>query len=253
MTARWLDGLEAALDAADRPCPFFFRDDDAGWDHAGLGALLDVFDRHDVPIDVAVIPAEIDPLLARDLLTRARRSPVRLHQHGYAHANHESTGRKCEFGTARSAAELNADISAGRQRMLDWFGQWAEPTFTPPWNRCTPETAEVLVDVGIRVLSGDATATPFGRADLAEVPVTVDWMGHRKGVRWTRAELAQRLADDVIAGGPVGVMLHHQVADATEREVVASLLAMVAAHPAARPTTIARLAGAVLGDRAVTP
>ena len=114
--------------------------------------------------------------------------------------------------------------------------------FTPPWNRCTAATAAALADQGFAVLSRDAGAGRFDRAGLAEVPVTVDWFGHRKGVRWTRGELAARLADAVAGGGPVGVMLHHAVTGDAEREAVADLLAVVAAAPAARPTTIAALA-----------
>ena len=38
-----------------------------------------------------------------------------MHQHGYAHVNHEPEGRKCQFGASRSAAEQSDDIAAGRE------------------------------------------------------------------------------------------------------------------------------------------
>jgi hypothetical protein len=57
------------------------------------------------------------------------------------------------------------------------------------------------------VLSRDTTAPPLGRAELREVPVTVDWFGHRTGRRWSRDELAERIAERIGGGGPVGIML----------------------------------------------
>jgi hypothetical protein len=115
--------------------------------------------------------------------------------------------------------------------------------FTQPWNRCTTATADALSTQGITILSRDDTAPRLDRPDIAEVPITVDWFGHRKGVRWTRDELGRRLATCVAERGRVGVMLHHAVTDDTERAAIDDLLAVVAAHPAARPTTITELAG----------
>ncbi|HEX9994551.1 MAG TPA: hypothetical protein VGB14_16595, partial [Acidimicrobiales bacterium] len=235
----WLAPLAAALDEAEAPCPVFFRDDDAGWDDARLFALLDRFDAHSLPVDVAVIPAALTPALARELARRAAGGLVRLHQHGFAHVNHEPEGRKCEFGPARSPAEQAADVAAGRDRLADALGDLVDPVFTPPWNRCTAATAAALAGAGLRVLSRDESAGSVGHPGLAEVPVTVDWFGGRKGVRWAPAELGRRLADGVRGGGPVGVMLHHAVTDDDERAAVDELLALVAGAPAARPATIA--------------
>lgn len=241
----WLAPVAAALDGAERPVPVFFRDDDAGWGDDRLVALLDRFDAAGLPVDVAVIPAALTPALARELAARAAAGGARLHQHGFAHVNHEPAGRKCEFGEARCEADQAADVAAGRRLLLDALGDLVDPVFTPPWNRCTPATAAALAGQGFEVLSRDDGARRFGRPGLAEVPVTVDWFGHRKGVRWDRDELARRLAAAVAAGGPVGVMLHHAVTDDAEREAVADLLAVVAAAAAAgtaRPATIAELA-----------
>lgn len=242
MTARWLRPVAEALDAADRPCPVFFRDDDAGWDTPGLMALLDGFDRHTTPIDLAVIPTVLSPQLARELGSRAAGSPVRLHQHGYAHADHQPAGRRCEFGPARTRAEQQLDIGRGRERLIDAFGPHLDPVFTPPWNRCTDDTIEALLANGIEVLSRDHTAARLARDGLAEVPVTVDWFGHRKGVRWTTHELALHLAASIRSGKPLGVMLHHAVCDDAERRAIGDLLAVLAAHPGVRPTTILELA-----------
>jgi peptidoglycan/xylan/chitin deacetylase (PgdA/CDA1 family) len=238
----WLDPVRAALDDADAPYEFFFRDDDAGWDDEALGAVLDLFEARSLPVDVAVIPAELTSPLARSLAARAAGGVVRLHQHGLAHVNHEPAGRKCEFGLSRDLGAQLADISAGRDLLLDAFGDLVDPVFTPPWNRCSADTGAAVRAAGLRVLSRDTSAGRLDRADLAEVPVTVDWFAHRKGTRLSKDELSERIAAGVVAGGPVGVMLHHAVTDASEREAIDDLLALVAHHPAAAATNILALA-----------
>ena len=101
----WLDPLRAALDARAAPVSFFFRDDDAGWDDPALEALLDVFEPHGLPLDLAAIPLAATARTV-DLITSRQdsgRNDLRVHQHGLAHVNHEPEGRKCEFGVSRSA------------------------------------------------------------------------------------------------------------------------------------------------------
>ncbi|MBA3417511.1 MAG: hypothetical protein H0U09_02220 [Geodermatophilaceae bacterium] len=238
----WLDPVRAALDAAADPCPVFFRDDDAGWADDRLFALLDVFDRYAVAVDVAVIPAELHPGLVTAL--RARLTDcVRVHQHGYAHLNHESSGRKHEFGRSRDARAQARDVAAGGARMRDAFDERCDPVFTPPWNRCTADTADVLLVEGFRVLSRDSTAPPVQRPGLTEVPVTVDWFGRQHGQRWTRAELAARIAAAVAAPEPVGLMLHHAVTDEHELAAIEQVVALLARHPAVRRASILELAG----------
>ena len=105
-----------------------------------------------------------------------------------------------------------------------------------------PQTAGVLAELGFAVLSRDHTAGPAGVAGLAEVPVTVDWFGSTRGVAWSRPELAARLAASLAAPGPTGLMFHHAVTDDAERALVEQVLALLAAHPAVRPTTVAALA-----------
>ena len=198
----WLQPVEEALDAAREPVRVFFRDDDAGWDDARLLALLDVFASHELPVDLAVIPLELDAGLARELAARPK---VGLHQHGLAHANHERAGRKCEFGAARGLEAQRRDIEAGRARLADLLGDRVDPIFTPPWNRCTADTGAALAELGFRVLSRESRAEPLGVPGLLELPIHVDW------VRLPPLELGARIAAAIRAGGPVGLMFHHAV------------------------------------------
>ncbi len=115
--------------------------------------------------------------------------------------------------------------------------------FTPPWNRCTEETGEALRASGFRVLSRDVTARPLGVAGLYELPVRVDWFARRKGARVSVEDLGASLADAARdAPTPVGVMFHHELMDDDELKRTGELLALLAAHTAARCQLMSSLA-----------
>ena len=97
---RWLEPIRGALDRAGAPVTFFFRDDDGGWRDDRLLAMLDLFGDLALPLDLALIPSDLGSEIAGELASRVDSSGGRLgvHQHGFAHRNHEPDGRKCEFG-----------------------------------------------------------------------------------------------------------------------------------------------------------
>jgi predicted deacetylase len=163
-----------------------------------------------------------------------------VHQHGTAHTNHVVEGRKCEFGAERSVDAVRRDLTVGRERLQTRFGDRLQPIFTPPWNRCSVETARCLGDLGIEVLSREAGAEPFNLADLVEVPVTFDWFAKRKGQPLNREDRWLRFAEQIQRNTTVGVMLHHAVTDATELDDVEALFALLASSSGAIPTTILR-------------
>lgn len=242
MSGDWLAPVAAALDAARAPVPFFFRDDDAGWDDDALWALLDEFAAAGVPVDVAAIPAAVGARCGRRLAELVTAGLVRVHQHGRAHVNHEPTGRACEFGPSRTPGEQLHDVAAGRSLLEDRLGRAVEPVFTPPWNRCTRATADAVVAAGHTVLSMDVSAGRLDVAGLAEVPVSVDWSARRTGAPLPAATRGEAIADRIAAGAPVGLMLHHAVLGTAERRQVRRLLDLVAGSRMARPTTIVELA-----------
>jgi hypothetical protein len=214
-----LRNLLLSLDERNAPVDVFFRDDDAGWEDARLLELIGRFAEHGLPLDLAVIPAELDAQLAAALLERH----AGLHQHGYAHANHQREGRKCEFGSARGRDAQRVDISAGRARLRELLGERLDPFFTPPWNRCTRATGEVLAELGYTLLSREHRAEPLGQ--LPELPVHLDV------ARLAPDELDTRFAALVAEGhGPIGVMFHHGVMEAEDMARASELLALLAAH-----------------------
>jgi hypothetical protein len=239
-TADWLRPVEDALDAAPAPLPFFFRDDDVGWGHPRLVSLLDLFAAHGLPVDLAVIPSELDVGMTSELVTRPR---VGLHQHGLAHVNHESEGRKCEFGPSRDAAAQRRDIEAGRVRLADLLGARVDPIFTPPWNRCTADTGRCLAELGFVALSRERRAEPLGISGLHELPVTVDWVADWTADRRAPGDLGHRLGDAIASGERVGLMFHHAIMDAADMRRAAGLLALLGTHDRVRAASMMELVG----------
>jgi peptidoglycan/xylan/chitin deacetylase (PgdA/CDA1 family) len=235
----WLDPVRAALDASLTTVPFFFRDDDTGWEDDALWELLDRSQANNVHIDLAVIPSELNEELAKELRDRASTGMVHLHQHGFRHVNHEATGRKCEFGPSRSHDQQLADIAQGRALIGALLQPYVEPIFTPPWNRCTDQTAAALANLGFEILSRDHTAVPFGLAELAERPVTVDWFAKTKSEPWAHEHLAKQITKQITIGPkPVGIMLHHAITNAEHLGLIDQVFSLVAAHPKATSTSI---------------
>lgn len=232
----WLDPLKKSIDEASGPISFFFRNDDVGWEDARLFDLLDVFAQYEVPIDLAVIPRSISRETAARLrkLVAERPKSLSVHQHGFAHLNHEQTGRKCEFGDSRSLELQHADIAAGKELLSDSLGPITDPIFTPPWNRCTAFTAACLQNEGFTLLSRDITAKQLDIADLMELPVSIDWFGHRKKVRLSPNEIGDALNTAISSDAPVGVMLHHALVDDEEREMIGELLKLLSSRSQVR-------------------
>ena len=222
--------LLLSLDRITAPVDVFFRDDDAGWEDERLLELIGRFAEHGLPLDLAVIPAALTEAFAGALAERH----AGLHQHGYAHTNHQVEGRKCEFGSARDRAAQRADIAAGQARLRELLGERVDPFFTPPWNRCTRDTGEVLVELGFTLLSREHRAEPLGL--LPELPVHLDV------ARLSPAELDKRFAARVDAGGPVGVMFHHGVMEPDDMARASELLALLAGHERVRAHSMRELA-----------
>ena len=115
----------------------FFRADDIGVPSKNFEHMMALFLACHMPLCLAVVPA---------WLTRARWAAMAgfrqkgsslfcWHMHGFRHCNHEPSGKKQEFGPARSSKELYNDLSKGQARLLSIMGKHLTQVFTPPWNR----------------------------------------------------------------------------------------------------------------------
>ena len=241
-----LTPVREALDAANMPLDIFVRDDDAGWDDARLIALLKAVARAGVAIDLAAIPLAVGAALARELCARIDDAPEQLglHQHGYAHTNHQTEGRSCEFGSVRDAAAQRQDLIGGRDRLQQHFGHRLDALFTPPWNRCTPYTSLLLAELGYAALSRDRGA-PSQRA-LAELPVDVDWCKQQRsgGPVAIATALARAIRERSADGQPLGLMLHHAQMDNDELALLERWFAALVCHPQVRWRTMRSLQSA---------
>lgn len=246
-----LTPVREALDSASAPLDIFLRDDDAGWDDARLIALLQAVARAGVAIDLAVIPLAVGDALARELRARIDDAPERVgvHQHGYAHTNHQTEGRSCEFGSAYGATAQRQDLIRGRDRLQQHFGHRLDALFTPPWNRCSPDTPVLLAGLGYEALSRDRGATP--QCALAELPIDVDWCKqHRAGGPVAIADdLARAVRARSADGQPLGLMLHHAQMGDGELPPLERWIAALARHRRTRWRTMRSLLSAGPGGR----
>lgn len=218
----------ASFRERDLPVRFFLRDDDADLDEPALRRLIEICVRRRVPLSLAVIPATLTSRGAAYLLAArtARPDLIELHQHGWSHINHEQTGRKCEFGPSRSFDQQYLDVANGYGRMNDAFGRHWYPAFTPPWNRCTGETCDVLAKLGFAVLSTDHIRTSASGYPFRQFPITFDlhrWKGGAatKPAAVVRDEIGRQMAP----GAAIGMLVHHKVMDEEAFSLLDAVLA----------------------------
>lgn len=243
---RWMDPLLGALERTPGRSAWFFRDDDAGWADERLLAVADAFQRNGAILDVAAIPAAVSQTLAEGLRARVAAGAVSVHQHGWAHVNHQPDGRRSEFGSARSPADQLRDLRQGRSRLSELLQGSLQPFFTPPWNRCEHGTVPLLGEAGFTVLSCDVSAPRRNVPGIAEVPVRVDWTRcwREGGPERLGTELARSLREQ---GASNGVMLHHAAMTDEQLDVLTPLLTVLSAHPAAVLTSMGSLGAAKCG------
>jgi hypothetical protein len=264
MTDAWDEAAWAAcaaeLDrwqAAGTRATFWWRDDDAGADHPGLARLLALAGGLGLPVGVAVVPA----WLTADVVARLRAAPpgVAVLQHGWAHANHETAPppgerkvRPAECGAARPAAQVLAELAAGRARLAEALGARTLPVLVPPWNRIAPEVAGGLPAAGYPALSG------FGpRHAVAAIPGLVRLNCHADPIVWREAKrfagaavtlerltghLADRRAGRADPAEPTGLLTHHRDMTPAFWAFLEEWLGRVARHPGAAFPALATLA-----------
>jgi hypothetical protein len=243
MTA-W-DRLSAELDAwavAGRIAEFWWRDDDAIDATPALDRLLTLRADLELPLALAVIPANARPSLVTVLKGQAG---IDILQHGYAHISHRPAGeKKAELGADRDLWDIARDVSDGRGRMLDLFeGDWLD-VMVPPWNRIDPAVINLLPTLGFHGLSTfNIRSTPEKSSDLTVVNTHVDiidWTGTR-GYAGDDAvlsaaidHLASKRTGSADAAEATGMLSHHLAHEEGCWGFIEKFGRITAAHPAAR-------------------
>lgn len=203
-------GLRARTDPS--PVPVYFRADDIGVISEAFIKLMALFERCQIPLCLAVVPAW---LTARRWSAMSRTCDTGSalwcwHQHGWQHRNHQCSGKNSEFGSDRSTAAIREDIINGRNRLREILGSQFSPFFTPPWNRCSRETEIELQGAGFKAMSTDRSGPLPADMPLPDLPVNVD-LHTRKERNGPSSLLAMAAELETAAGnGAIGFMIHHQ-------------------------------------------
>ena len=208
--------LEATLDACaarGEAIRLWWRDDDAGRDHPALARLIELAERRDLPLALAVVPLWLEPP-AQALIAASTQTTVL--QHGFAHANHAPPGAKpVELG-GRERATVTDELREGRALLLDAFGATCLAVLVPPWNRLDPGLIRRLTACGFLGLStfgqrsGGEAAPGLVQVNAHLDPV--DWRGSRLFVG--EAAALERLCALLGPDEPIGILTHHLVMDA---------------------------------------
>lgn len=235
--------VDALNERKDSGCPvqLWLRDDDAVEPTKPLDRLLEMADRHAVPITLAVIPAQASDALAARLASADCADKVTVAVHGWSHQSYAPVGeKKQELGLHRPLGDILAELARGSNDLARRHGSQFVPLLVPPWNRIDPAVIQRLPSIGFRGLStfGNQTSSVI---DVMNTHVDViDWKGSRGG-RAT-ADLVAELAALISKGSaPIGILSHHLIHDQQAWKFLKQLLELTSAHSGARWLSIKEL------------
>lgn len=211
LSERLVQTIEAGCAEAGSKVQVFFRADDIGAPGKSFTKMAELFRRYEIPLCLAIVPAWLN--ITRYAALRKATNDSNLfcwHQHGWLHKNHQPSGKKGEFGDSRHREQLRNDLSKGKNRLADILEDAFFPVFTPPWNRCGQTTLELLRELGFAAISRSTGASPASLPGLPDFQVNVDL--HTRKERIAEESLGILLGElrQSLAGGQVGIMLHHQ-------------------------------------------
>jgi len=229
------EGLKYRKQTAD--VRVFFRADDIGVLSQSYKALLQLFDRHQMPLCLAVVPTWLtkNRWSAMNRICDTSSSLWCWHQHGWQHHNHQHSGKKCEFGPDRSSTAIQHDIIQGKKRLESLLGRCFTPCFTPPWNRCSPETLEHLHAAGFMAISRDQGTTHTYLPHLPDFAVNVDLHTRRETESSRSLTMLARELRLAAETGQIGFMLHHQRMNSASLYLLDGLLMLIRSLPVLRP------------------
>ena len=195
--------------------PIWWRDDDAVAMTSHLARLNETSVRTGIPVHLAIVPANVDPLLP-SLINTSQLLPV---VHGWAHLDHSDSRTKKNVFLTKRAGAAHETLNAIKV-MQTLFGADMRRMFVPPWNRINAEISMVLKNQGYRVLStyGARTATSAAGLDLVNTHLDpIFWGGSRDLIdpdvliAKTAAHLHSRTEGREDAFEPFGLLSHHLV------------------------------------------
>lgn len=231
--------------ATERIVPVFFRADDVAVPGKNLEKLIALFRMRNAPLSLAIVPAWLTERRWQWLAERAGDAVDRWcwHQHGWRHVNHQSKGKKEEFGEEREDQEIRQDLIRGRRRLETLLGERFVPIFTPPWNRCSGATLELLERMNYLAVSRAERSVPKAEA-IPDLSVQVDLHTRReKNFQTGWRNLLQELSVSLVEKEACGIMIHHQRMNPVAFEYLDHLLSVFSKSPRIRLTHLGALAG----------
>ena len=227
--------VEEILDAHPRTT-VFFRADDVAIPSVKQNRLLELFVRNDAPLCAALVPAWINRSRWEDVChhVRGQHRFFAWHQHGWSHHNHQSIGKKQEFGPGASFEQKRRAIVRGRDKLTAILGDHFLPVFTPPWNRLDLDTLHILKEQGFLAISryrGDRLPSLSG---LPDFPANVDLHTRKEGNAEDQWQGLLAELDQALATGIAGLMIHHQRMNDAAFVFLEALLQRIHTHPTIR-------------------
>ena len=248
-TARCIrDACEQAAGSGD--VFIFFRADDIAAPGERFLRLMEIFSSHGVPLCLAVVPAWLTDARWKAIEGIGKKTPGLWcwHQHGWRHANHAREGKKHEFGSPRTPAELSHDILCGRQRLHSLMDKSFYPVFTPPWNRCGKEALDVLKASGYIAVSRNRGSRPPLPPGLMCFDVDVDLHTRKDAAPGDGWNDLFRELHQAIVRGCCGIMIHHQCMNTAAFDFLDVLLKALKAQTRIRLVHFRDLENTAAGD-----
>lgn len=223
---------------------FFFRADDVAVPGRQFCRMMDLFSTYGVPLSLAVVPALLTRKRWQYLNGFEKKNPSRWcwHQHGWRHVNHETEGKKQEFGDGRTTSEIKIDLERGKERLEMLMGDRFYPVFTPPWNRCSSSTLKLIKELGYAAVSRSRGSKPPSPGGLPDYFVNVDLHTRkemRPAVAWEKLFIELQRA---IASNYCGIMIHHRMMNDAAFDFMQILLKALVGSPALQPVHFKDLA-----------
>lgn len=238
------DPLIAALDlwqAEGRVARFWLRDDDAVVPRPELSRLLDLGQRYDVPMTLAVVPAHTGEPLSHAL---APLKDVNVVLHGWAHKNYAPPDQKQqELGRHRPSSVVLAELAEGVRRLRSYFGDRFYPILVPPWNRIDSGLIPKLAEIGIEGLSTFGSESAGALATVNTHVDIMDWHGTRGCRPWALivADAVKRLNEMRGGRGAIGLLTHHEVHDEAAWDFIDGFINATKGHRACRWSALPEL------------
>lgn len=203
----------------------FFRNDDLGWMPQQFDKMLSIFRKHQLPLCAAAIPLYCQDTYKANHFS-SDKDILEVHTHGYSHLDHQSSGKKAEFGAERTVEGVTYDLKKAYAITKSLFPEQFYPAFTPPWNRIEGQFIKLLSGAGFKVLSRDPGK--LANVDsIIDLNIDIDIHTSKKGKITDPLKIISAIEQTWSEKDICGVMLHHKHMEDNDFLVLDLLLAEI--------------------------